>query len=926
MRILLSLLPVVLIWSLIGGYLAQRHDVALAGATQDARNLGKAFEESIRRSVESIDTTIRAVRVTRAYDPLRFDLAQSERESGLARELTLQIALTDRDGLVIDSNLGKGGPPVSIADRVHFKATRDRTDDRLFISQPVVGRVSHKWSVQFVRRLYDQAGAFDGVIVASMDPAFLTRFYSSLEIGDATLLLLGHDGIVKAGASRTWSAPSQDLNGTALFEKARSADRGFFTTDDPLDHVNRIYSWRRVDPYDLIAVVGLSTNGALSDYRRHLYAGLAVGVILTIASLTVSAVLTGNRKAILRSQAVLQATVQNISQGLLVVDQQRNIPVINTRAAELLGLPPELARPGIKFDTILQWQVDNGEFQGQDAEQVRSLVKSGGIGATNSSYRRTRTNGLVLEFHTKVLDTGLAVRTITDITEQERNAKVLADSRDAAERAASARSEFLAVMSHEIRTPLNGVIGIAGLLEEMELGAAQRDYVRLISQSGDHLLMLINDILDYSRLEASRMDLEAIAFDPTDLVDGIVGMLGHQAAAKGLALTVAMSDKMPAAVVGDPGRLRQILINLVGNAIKFTDSGWVKLDLVTQQVEGARARLSFHVADSGIGIAPEAIARMFQEFTQADGSISRRYGGSGLGLAICRRLVELMGGQISVESKPGAGSIFRFNVTLPLGEAPPLHAALPDGQEANRTALRVLVAEDNPTNRIVALQLLERLGHNARAVENGAQALDAIRQAPCDLVLMDVMMPEMDGLTATRAIRAGGNLVPIVGLTAQSRPENLAACLEAGMDAVTTKPVTLASLRSAIAEGLARAKKVTTMPAMLSSRLEELKDTLGEDVVEEIIQAFAEDTGLQLRTIRQAAEAGQNEKVYRMAHGIAGAARNVGASVLAEHASALERDAGSLDTAGMISRIAIMEGDMEAALTALGVMPADATA
>ncbi len=691
-----------------------------------------------------------------------------------------------------------------------------------------------------------------------------------------------------------------------------------------LDSIDRIYSWRRVDPYGLIVIVGLSSADALADYRREMQGCVTIGLILTLLTLLVTVALARNRRETLLSREMLQAAVENISQGLLVVDAQRNMPLLNARAAELLGLPAHLTRPGVAFDALLEWQVKSGEFAGQDAEAVRALVKAGGLKPGNSVYQRKRHDGTVLEIRTKMLDTGLAVRTFTDITEQERAAQVLAEARDAAEAAARARSEFLAVMSHEIRTPLNGVIGIAGLLEEMELGPAQQNYVRLIHQSGDHLLALINDILDFSRLEADRVQLDEVDFDPTALIDGVVGMFEIQAGTKGLHLSAVAGEAVPAAVTGDLGRLRQILLNLVGNAIKFTDEGWVSLTLAHQPADEDHVRLLFSIADSGIGIIPEALDRMFEQFTQMDSSISRRFGGSGLGLAICRRLVELMGGTIRVESEPGVGSSFHFDVTLKLAQTAVLDDSVATAEPQDETRLRVLVAEDNLTNRLVALRMLERLGHQADAVGTGSEAIAALALIRYDLVLMDVMMPEMDGLTATRQIRASERppaRIAIVGLTAGSSSENMAACLAAGMDAATTKPVTLASLRAAIAKGRTAAGQHTVAeePDATTPRLRELAEMLGSDAVAEIVHAFSEDTQAHLIQMRDAAKRDDSKTVYRAAHSLAGAARNVGADVLAERASALEQTIGSLSAAQVAAEIEVIQSELDAALTRLGV-------
>jgi len=367
----------------------------------------------------------------------------------------------------------------------------------------------------------------------------------------------------------------------------------------------------------------------------------------------------------------------------------------------------------------------------------------------------------------------------------------------------------------------------------------------------------------------------------------------------------------------------------VGNAIKFTDAGWVSVGLTATATEGGLAKLSFAVSDSGIGIAPEAMERMFQEFTQEDGSISRRFGGSGLGLAICRKLVALMGGTITVESQPGAGSTFCFDVTLkpaleqPAPEPERVPERMPERapERAGAQGLRILLAEDNPVNQQVALMLLERLGHQVHAVVNGVEAVAAVAQGGYDLVLMDVMMPEMDGLTATRLIRAAerpGERMAVVGLTAGSRPEDLAGCLAAGMDAVTTKPVTRPLLSAAITQGLGLAAgHQVPQPAPLSTQLQELTEALGEAAVAEILDAFAEDTQAHLATMRAAMAQGDRGSVYRQAHSVSGAARNVGAADLACRAAALEHQIGSLSDNQIDAEILAMQGDLDALLLVL---------
>ena len=376
---------------------------------------------------------------------------------------------------------------------------------------------------------------------------------------------------------------------------------------------------------------------------------LAIGAGLLLAR---------HRRRLTRYQDALTATLGNMSQGIIMVDRDRRIAVINRRVGELLGLPPDLIHADTTFDAILQWQVEHGEFAAQYDVSIAmdSLLERGGLDASVPMYERTRPDGSVLEVRTALLANGGAVRTYTDVTERKRIVRDLAAARDVAEAAGRARSEFLAVMSHEIRTPLNGIIGATGLLMDGELDTEEAHFVEIIRHSGEHLLQLINNILDFSRLDASCIELEAVAFDLRTTIESAVDMVATAARAKGIGLDVTISDGVPRCVIGDPGRLRQVLLNLLGNGVKFTERGGVHLVASRAASEAGTVRLAVSVSDTGIGIPDEALPRLFHEFSQVDGSISRRFGGSGLGLAISRRLVERMGGSMTVESVPSEGS------------------------------------------------------------------------------------------------------------------------------------------------------------------------------------------------------------------------------------------------------------------------------
>jgi signal transduction histidine kinase/CheY-like chemotaxis protein len=901
-------LATLMIASFVRYELAAARQSRVQVSLNNSKNLAAAIAGEGQGLIAAVDTLLLAARGDYLDDPAKFHFDVWTARQFVAKDLVVSLTLIDQNGDIVQvSDRSLTGPPVNVRDRDYFRAQAEGAGaDRIFISNPLIGRLTAAPIFPATRGIYDNERRFRGVVLASINSNGLYRSYDSVDLGpEGAIGVIGEDGVPRAVAPKHIGAIGKYLPLTDPLYRANRLEatcaQGAATTPGRGDLAVCVAPIRELPLY---VMVGQANDRILGDFYASRMHFIAAATVITVLIWCCVVLLLGRdgrekRAAVVMRRideqlatqsTLLDSTLNNMSQGILLIGPDRTIEVINNAVREMLELPSELGHIGESVNDLRDWLWKRGEF-GEDGQElplhIRNRVRARVASQESRVYVRRRPNGRYLKVRTTPLPHGAVIRTHTDVTE-------LVEIKNAAEAANLAKSHFLATMSHEIRTPLNGVIGMSSLLEEAVLPAEHKEHVRIILQSGRALLELIDDILDFSKLEAGKIDVEHREFDPISVVESVMDIIEPEAVRKGVSVEMALGERTIPKAIGDPTRLRQVFLNLAGNAVKFTQTGFVRIVLTVLDDAEGNSRLRFEVRDSGLGVPEHLRDRLFKDFMQIDSSITRRYGGTGLGLAICKRLVEVMSGAIGMAGLE-TGSLFWFEVPVevapevqtitsearygvrllcsaprrreaaisvltnagltvlegeeggpdltfidaeclpvapllqltslrtvifgagaaecealdavrirgaltPSRVARALHQVFFDparmeGAPASAIPLgakRILVAEDYPTNQEVLKGILGKLGHRIDIAENGAHALQMVKENDYDLVFMDVQMPEMDGLEATRRIRALRSDkadIRILAMTASAMKSDQNACLAAGMDGYLSRPV-----------------------------------------------------------------------------------------------------------------------------------------
>ena len=978
-----SLLLLSLAAAFLLGYMHRQVELRVEASSQ---NLAKTLQQSIDQLVETVNVSMLA-----ATDEMSREAAEGTFNAGYlnfhltrlsSRLPNIVLHATDERGIIsynTDAAL-RALKDLDVSQRDYFRAPRDDADSALFIGTPVFSPMSQSWGWEFSRAARSREGQFLGVVYARIDVSVIQKMFAALQLEPrATVSLRDRNLVLIAGRMESravFPIKTGTVNVSVQMQQAIAANpmAGSYTSGaTQLDTLVRTFSYARSPSYGFVVNAGVSGESAFAEWRQQAWIiGSLIALIALAALVFVTIIVRSWREGEVHLAALREAQAQTafsntvLDQALemaqcatwtLDIARDGNLPRLSPRAARLMGMPVHPV--GCAHDS--QWSRCLVDAAGQElADQVRLQYEEALQGKReryDAKYPIKRIDtGTILWIHDMATvsrdssDKPVFMRGVTrDITLEHQAQEAIIGAMQEAEAASRAKGEFLANVSHEIRTPMNAIIGLSGLALKGEMPPRLQDYLGKIRESGEQLLRIINDILDFSRIEAGELEIDSIPFALEAVIEQVAQQMREKVRAKGLQLMCSLDSALPKTLVGDPLRIGQILTNYANNAVKFSSQGEVHIAARLQSATASDVLVHFSVTDSGIGLTPEQMGRLFKSFEQADGSNTRRYGGTGLGLAISKSLAYAMGGEVGVTSEPGRGSTFWFTVRLGLGArdetltqagADPQVASNLEAALAPLRGARVLLVEDNEINQMVACEMLRGVGLVVEVAENGQLGVNQVhaRQSqgqPYDIVLMDIQMPVMDGLSATRLLRQtySAQALPIVAMTANAMPGDKERCLGSGMNGFVSKPINPKELWQALLSGITLREGLGQAPTAQDGSAQDgaaqegqrqqgllsaLRRVQGLDVEQGLrlsnhnaalylgmLEKFVKSQEQALHHTQQALQQADGLTAERLAHTLKGLAASMGAEPLrvlaAELEQALHRGADAEQLARLIA-------------------------
>jgi signal transduction histidine kinase/CheY-like chemotaxis protein len=906
---------------------------AQARIAASVANQAALFQRQVEVELLEVDEALRVLTHAWEIDPDHFHLLSWRDNLVLLNEISPDVFIVDERGIVRDSTVPDlVGSDVGSLDYFRALAERIFDDGKMFISTSTIATLVRQWHLNLARPLHHRDGSFAGVIVAGLRINAIANFYRMANIGTHGMIaVVGlEEGHLRFALGPNPIDPGIGIAESDMFKAMQVDPDSVWVGRTALDGIERVHGFRRVADRDLAVVVAVDRDEAMHTTESwittaYLFACGITALLLLLAGIIIRSIRTADRRdaAMGYERSVLaaantelelakaraddktirlEATLAGLSDGVAMIDGDMQLVEWNPRFPEVAGVPSEMLRAGLHMEDILRAQAAAGVFGDIDIEaEVTRRIAALRAGNYASFVEHRWPDGRAIELRRNRLPNGGFVALYTDITVRQASMNALREANARTEAATKAMSRFVAIVSHEIRTPLNVLLNSLGLLADSGMTATQQALIDVAHRSGDALLALTNDVLEMSRIEVGQLALRPSRFALRPLIESAIEMFGARATERRIALRLAIAEGVPDELYEDSGRLRQVLINLLSNAVKFAVAGEVRVIAELRQDHDKR-HVYLAVRDRGPVIPAASRARLFEPFSRLENGGDTAPLGTGLGLAICRHLVVRMGGEIGclAWTLGGRDAGNEFWLTLPIKPMPNLVWSSPPPSDAQpqpglpRT--RILLVEDIVANQLVTATSLRCEGHLVDIASNGPEAISAAGSRPYDLILMDILLPGMNGLDATRRIRELGGpaaSVPIVALTANLCSEHQADCAAAGISGVLGKSVALSELLDAIARHVwphrcnqlpVAASEAPVEPAtaaILSAvRLNELRTTLPAGTLGNLVEDCLHDLSERLMSLLEAVQLRDMDQIIVHAHAMAGMSAEYGMAAL----------------------------------------------